>query len=160
MFILLYLNCIRSPDDDHRDDYDNNDDDDDDEDDDDDDDDDDENDDSDTQVPMVHSCYLVNLKLEESDMLAYNPAKVILIVINHYHHHHNHHLQHHFRRHLIITIIEIIKKQVKDYSGPVDDMIVFALSALLNKNQIFVDNTHYYGVSVKYLSNICSKANT
>jgi len=61
-------------------------------------------------VPMVHSCLLVNLKLEESDMLAYTPAKV------------------------------------KDYPGPVDDMIVFALSALLNGNQIFVDNTHYYGV--------------
>ena len=43
---------------------------------------------------------------------------------------------------------------MKDYPGPVDDMIVFALSALLNKNQIFVDNTHYYGVSLKYMSNI------
>jgi len=38
--------------------------------------------------------------------------------------------------------------QVKEYPGPVDDMIVFALSATLNNNQIFVDNTHYYGVSI------------
>ena len=38
--------------------------------------------------------------------------------------------------------------QVKEYPGPVDDMIVFALSATLNNNQIFVDNTHYYGVSM------------
>ena len=33
------------------------------------------------QVPMVHSCLLVNLKLEESDLLAYTPAKVIIMVI-------------------------------------------------------------------------------
>ena len=33
------------------------------------------------QVPMVHSCLLVNLKLEESDLLAYTPAKVIIIVL-------------------------------------------------------------------------------
>ena len=38
---------------------------------------------------------------------------------------------------------------MEDYPGPVDDMIVFALSATLNNNQIFVDNTHYYGVSLK-----------
>ena len=38
---------------------------------------------------------------------------------------------------------------MKDYPGPVDDMIVFALSALLNGNQLFVDNSHYYGVSIK-----------
>jgi len=61
-------------------------------------------------VPMVHSCLLANLRLEESDLLAYSPSKV------------------------------------KEYPGPVDDMIVFALSATLNNNQIFVDNTHYYGV--------------
>ena len=33
------------------------------------------------QVPMVHSCLLVNLKLEESDLLAYTPAKVMIMVI-------------------------------------------------------------------------------
>ena len=33
------------------------------------------------QVPMVHSCLLVNLNLEESDLLAYTPAKVIIMVI-------------------------------------------------------------------------------
>ena len=88
---------------------------------------------------MVHSCLLVNLKLEESDMLAYTPAKVIVIVIV-----------------IVIDIdiaivivVRIVKIQVKDYPGPVDDMIVFALSALLNSNQIFVDNTHYYGVRIK-----------
>ena len=95
-----------------------------------------------TQVPMVHSCLLVNLKLEESDMLAYTPAKVIIvititivvlivIVI------------------VVVVVVEMVKTQVKDYPGPVDDMIVFALSALLNGNQIFVDNTHYYGVRIK-----------
>ena len=75
---------------------------------------------------MVHSCLLVNLKLEESDMLAYTPAKVVIVIV-----------------------VEMVKTQVKDYPGPVDDMIVFALSALLNGNQIFVDNTHYYGVRIK-----------
>ena len=34
-----------------------------------------------TQVPMVHSCLLVNLKLEESDMLAYTPAKVVIVIV-------------------------------------------------------------------------------
>ena len=42
--------------------------------------------------------------------------------------------------------------QVKEYPGPVDDMIVFALSATLNNNQIFVDNTHYYGVNIMAIS--------
>ena len=87
---------------------------------------------------MVHSCLLVNLKLEESDMLAYTPAKVVIVItitivvlI------------------VIVVVVEMVKTQVKDYPGPVDDMIVFALSALLNGNQIFVDNTHYYGVRIK-----------
>ena len=89
---------------------------------------------------MVHSCLLVNLKLEESDMLAYTPAKVVIVIV------------------ITITIVvlivivvvvEMVKTQVKDYPGPVDDMIVFALSALLNGNQIFVDNTHYYGVRIE-----------
>ena len=73
-------------------------------------------------------------------MLAYTPAKVVIVItitiailiVS-----------------VIVIVVEMVKTQVKDYPGPVDDMIVFALSALLNGNQIFVDNTHYYGVRIK-----------
>ena len=53
-----------------------------------------------------------------------------------------------FQHHLNCSLLQIPQMQVKEYPGPVDDMIVFALSATLNNNQIFVDNTHYYGVSM------------
>ena len=53
-----------------------------------------------------------------------------------------------FQHHLNCSLLQSLKMQVKEYPGPVDDMIVFALSATLNNNQIFVDNTHYYGVSM------------
>jgi len=62
------------------------------------------------EVPMVHSCVLVDLRQEESDLLAYDPAKV------------------------------------KEYNGPVDDMIVFALSARLSAQKLYVDNREHYGV--------------
>ena len=32
------------------------------------------------KVPMVHSCLLANLRLEESDLLAYSPSKVSVII--------------------------------------------------------------------------------
>ena len=36
----------------------------------------------DAQVPMVHSCLLANLRLEESELLAYSPSKVSVIIKN------------------------------------------------------------------------------
>lgn len=60
-------------------------------------------------VPMVHSCVLIDLRLAQSDSLTYKPEKL------------------------------------QAYPGPLDDIIVFALSAKLNNIPLHICNEEVFG---------------
>lgn len=66
-------------------------------------------------VPMVHSAMLVDLKRLSSDQLTFNKTK-----LNSYH-------------------------DRKSYNGPVDDIIIFAISANFSQTEMVISNSHAYG---------------
>lgn len=66
-------------------------------------------------VPMVHSAVLIDLKRISSDLLTFNKTK-----LNSYH-------------------------DRKSYNGPIDDIIIFAISANFSRNQMVISNSHAYG---------------
>lgn len=66
-------------------------------------------------VPMVHSAVLIDLKRISSDLLTFNKTK-----LNSYH-------------------------DRKSYNGPIDDIIIFAISANFSRTEMIVSNTGVYG---------------
>lgn len=66
-------------------------------------------------VPMVHSAVLIDLKRISSDMLTFNKTK-----LNSYH-------------------------DRKSYNGPIDDIIIFAISANFSNTEMIISNSHAYG---------------
>ena len=66
-------------------------------------------------VPMVHSAVLIDLKRISSDSLTFNKTK-----LNSYH-------------------------DRKSYDGPIDDIIIFAISANFSDTEMFISNSHAYG---------------
>ena len=67
------------------------------------------------KVPMVHSAVLVDLKKISSDLLTFNKTK-----LNSYH-------------------------DRKSYNGPIDDIIIFAMSANFSNTEMTVSNSQAYG---------------
>lgn len=67
-------------------------------------------------VPMIHSAVLVDLNKEASDLLTFDKEK-----LNKFHH------------------------GVKNYDGPIDDVIIFAISANFSDTELYVSNTKNYG---------------
>lgn len=66
-------------------------------------------------VPMVHSAFLVDLRRVASDFLTFNKTKLNNFYMN------------------------------KVYDGPVDDIIIFAISANFSNTRMSISNTQYYG---------------
>lgn len=66
-------------------------------------------------VPMVHSAVLIDLKRISSDSLTFNKTK-----LNSYH-------------------------DRKSYDGPIDDIIIFAISANFSQIEMTISNSHAYG---------------
>lgn len=66
-------------------------------------------------VPMVHSAFLVDLNRVSSDLLTFNKTK-----LNNYH-------------------------ERKSFDGPIDDIIIFAISANFSKTEMTISNSHAYG---------------
>lgn len=66
-------------------------------------------------VPMVHSAVLIDLKRISSDLLTFNKTK-----LNSYH-------------------------DRKTYNGPIDDIIIFAISANFSGTEMTISNSHAYG---------------
>ena len=66
-------------------------------------------------VPMVHSAVLIDLKRISSDLLTFNKTK-----LNSYH-------------------------DGKSYNGPIDDIIIFAISAKFSETDMVISNSHAYG---------------
>lgn len=66
-------------------------------------------------VPMVHSAVLIDLKRISSDVLTFNKTR-----LNSYH-------------------------DRKTYNGPIDDIIIFAISANFSNTQMIISNSHAYG---------------
>ena len=69
-------------------------------------------------VPMIHSAVLVNLQYSASDYLTFDDKKLSEI--------------HEFNENL-------------NYYGPVDDIIVFAISANFSGSKMYVSNSQNYG---------------
>lgn len=67
------------------------------------------------EVPMVHSAVLIDLKRVSSDLLTFNKTK-----LNSYH-------------------------DRKSYDGPIDDIIIFAISTNFSQTEMVISNTHAYG---------------
>ena len=67
------------------------------------------------KVPMVHSAVLIDLKKISSDLLTFNKTK-----LNSYH-------------------------DRKSYNGPIDDIIIFAMSANFSNTEMIVSNSQAYG---------------
>lgn len=66
-------------------------------------------------VPMVHSAVLIDLKRISSDQLTFNKTK-----LNSYH-------------------------DRKSYDGPIDDIIIFAISTNFSYTEMVISNSHAYG---------------
>lgn len=66
-------------------------------------------------VPMVHSAFLVDLKRISSDLLTFNKTK-----LNSYH-------------------------DRRSFDGPIDDIIIFAISANYSQTEMVISNSHAYG---------------
>lgn len=66
-------------------------------------------------VPMVHSAVLVDLKRISSDLLTFNKTR-----LNSYH-------------------------DRQSYKGPIDDIIIFAISANFSQTEMIISNSHAYG---------------
>jgi collagen beta-1,O-galactosyltransferase len=66
-------------------------------------------------VPMVHSAVLVDLRRVSSDLLTFNKTK-----LNSYH-------------------------DSKEYDGPIDDIIIFAISANRSSTEMTISNSRGYG---------------
>lgn len=66
-------------------------------------------------VPMVHSAVLIDLKRISSDLLTFNKTR-----LNSYH-------------------------DRKTYNGPIDDIIIFAISANFSHTEMIISNSHAYG---------------
>lgn len=66
-------------------------------------------------VPMVHSAVLVDLRLISSDLLTFNATKL-----------NNFHVD-------------------KSFDGPIDDIIIFAISAKYSMSEMFISNSRFYG---------------
>jgi collagen beta-1,O-galactosyltransferase len=66
-------------------------------------------------VPMVHSAVLIDLKRISSDSLTFNKTK-----LNSYH-------------------------DRKSYNGPIDDIIIFAISANFSNTEMVISNSQAYG---------------
>lgn len=67
------------------------------------------------KVPMVHSAVLIDLKRISSDLLTFNKTK-----LNSYH-------------------------DRQSYNGPIDDIIIFAISANFSHSNMVISNSHAYG---------------
>lgn len=74
-------------------------------------------------VPMVHSAVLIDLKRISSDLLTFNKTK-----LNSYH-------------------------DRKNYNGPIDDIIIFAISASFSRTEMVISNTQAYGYILVPLDN-------